>query len=121
MTAKDYMGERGVSVRNARFVGDYVATRESVEEIISTCGFRAETWRPPKGARPYLLWTKCISTEPETDVWTLQGKSVWMYSDLEFPRLRDFTGNYATEAQALAAVASKAKEEADKRETWRAQ
>jgi hypothetical protein len=115
MTARDYMGERGVSVRNARFVGDFVAVRtepEKAVEMVSRAGFR--TWRPPNRAKLYTLWTRGMSIEPYTDVWTMPYRGGWRYANVENARPEDFTGNFKTEAQALAEVARITKEESDR-------
>lgn len=115
MTAKDYMGERGVSVRSARFVGDFVAVRtkpEEAVEMVSRRGFR--TWHPPKGAKLYTLWTRGMSIEPYADVWTMPYRAGWRYANVENARPEDFSGNFKTEAQALAEVARITKEESDK-------
>jgi len=116
MTARDYMGERGVSVRNARFVGEFVAVRTKPEtstlEMVSRMGFT--TWRPPKSGRLYTLWTRGMSIEPYTDVWTMPYRGGWRYANVENARPEDFVGNFKTEAQALAEVAKITKEESDR-------
>lgn len=104
--AIDYMGDRGVSVKSARFVGSgYIAVPEEPDE------FKIPH---PKGAKLRTFWTSGLITEPETDVWTVKTSKGWGYFCDEYPpEASKFTGWFPSETAALKAAAKECKERSD--------
>lgn len=106
VSARHYLGDRGVDVTHARFVGPYVAARLEPEskELVSAAGFRI--WHPPSGARQYDFWTRCMSPEPQDTAWTMQTRTGWKYCvGSDYPGKRDFAGTFKSEVAALKAAA----------------